>query len=208
MIVYNGLEIPENLGEMMDLRYTCLAVWDVQKGLTGRIFNPDEFKGRLRVLVEGLRGKLPVVYTLITPPPREFQSSWALFAAMRRFKAKDPSQIPVFMAPGSPEREVAPEVKPHPGDMLLEKPATSIFVGTNFEALMRARGIRTILFTGIATEIGVEHSARDAAARGFYPVVITDCVSSADKEAHERSLANMGKMFVTAESGEILKLIH
>jgi nicotinamidase-related amidase len=42
--------------------------------------------------------------------------------------------------------------------------------------MLRNAGIITIVFTGIATEIGIESSARDAFNRGFYSVVISDCV--------------------------------
>jgi nicotinamidase-related amidase len=62
--------------------------------------------------------------------------------------------------------------------------------------MTKDRNITTLIFTGIATEIGVESSARDAANRGFYPVIAEDCVSSADKDAHNRSLENMKKMFI------------
>lgn len=126
---------------------------------------------------------------------------------MRRYSVDDPSKLPAFMAPGSPDREVPAVIAPGPKDVAFEKSTPNIFQGTNFEAMLRNRGITTILFTGIATEMGVETSARDAAARGFYPVVVTDCVSSMDQAAHERSLANMGKMFVTADSEAILKCL-
>ena len=48
--------------------------------------------------------------------------------------------------------------------------------------MMKNRGVKSLIFTGIATEMGVELSARDAAARGFYPVIATDCVSSMNKD--------------------------
>jgi nicotinamidase-related amidase len=44
------------------------------------------------------------------------------------------------------------------------------------------------VLTGIATEFGVESSARYAFNRGFYSVVVSDCVSSPYKDGHERSL--------------------
>jgi nicotinamidase-related amidase len=65
---------------------------------------------------------------------------------------------------------------------------------------MRDRGIKTLIFTGIATEFGVESSARDASNRGFFPVVVSDCVSSSDKEAHERSLKNLEKIVIVEKS--------
>jgi nicotinamidase-related amidase len=73
--------------------------------------------------------------------------------------------------------------------------------------MMRSRKINTLIFTGIATEIGIESSARDAANRGFYPVIVEDCVSSSDKDAHERSLKNMAKLFVVEKSSGIIENI-
>jgi nicotinamidase-related amidase len=53
--------------------------------------------------------------------------------------------------------------------------------------------------------MGIESSARDASNRGFYPVVVSDCVSSFDKDAHERSLKTMAKLFIIENSSTILK---
>ena len=125
-----------------------------------------------------------LVYTLITPVPKEFQSSWSFYSTMRRFNIKEVDKLPDFMSPGSKEREIPEALHPEKGDIILDKPTASIFIGTNFEYMMRNRGIMTLIFTGIATEIGIESSARDASNRGFYPVVVSDCVSSMDKDAH------------------------
>jgi nicotinamidase-related amidase len=119
----------------------------------------------------------------------------------------DVKKLPSFMAPGSQERMIPEAVEPKSSDVVLEKSFASIFLGTNFEFMLRNRSITTILFTGIATEIGIESSARDASNRGFYPVVVSDCVSSMDREAHERSLKNMDKLFIVKNAGTLLKTI-
>ncbi|MBF0505930.1 MAG: cysteine hydrolase [Nitrospirae bacterium] len=201
------IAVYQTLAEIVDPAHSCLVVWDVQNGLVDRIFDKEKFIGNLKALIHALRGKMPVVYTLITPPPKGFQSSWQLYSLMRRFNVKDIDKIPPFMAPGSREREIPEELKPGEGDVVLNKPAASIFMGTNFENMMRSRGITTLIFTGIATEIGIESSARDAANRGFYPVVVSDCVSSMDKEAHERSLKNLDKLVIVKQADEILRSI-
>ncbi len=202
-----GITVYESLAEIIAPAHTCLVVWDVQSGLVDRVFNKEEFLGKLKTLIGGLRGKVPVAYTLITPAPRGFQSSWSLYSMMRRYNVAEPEKLPRFMAPGSPEREIPQAITPGEGDILLDKPTASIFIGTNFENLMRNRGVTTLLFTGIATEMGVESSARDASNRGFYPVVISDCVSSMDREAHARSLKNLEKIAIVRDSAEILKNI-
>lgn len=203
----NRIVVYGNLAEIVNPAHSCLVVWDVQNGLVDRIFDQEKFISNLKALIHALRGKMPVVYTRITPPPKGFQSSWALYSMMRRFNVTDVDKIPSFMAPGSRDREIREELKPEDGDVVLDKPTASIFTGTNFENMMRSRGITTLIFTGIATEIGIESSARDASNRGFYPVVVSDCVSSSDKEAHERSLKNLEKLVIVKQAGDILKAI-
>jgi nicotinamidase-related amidase len=207
MINANGLTIYEDLKEIADPGHTCLIVWDVQNGLVDRIFNKEEFIGNLKRFVETMRNKMPLVYTLITPLPREFQSSWGIFNMMRRYNVKDPDKLPNFMSPGSREREIPETVKPAQGDILLDKATASIFIGTNFELMMKNRRITTLLFTGIATELGIESSARDASNRGFYPVVVSDCVSSMDRDAHERSLKILERIAIVKKSTEIMASI-
>ncbi len=201
----SGIEIYENLKEIINPEHSCLVIWDVQNGLVSRIFNKTEFISGLKSLVNILRGKMPIAYTLITPPEKEFRSSWSYYAMMRRFGVDDPAKLPEFMAKGSNDRNNLQDITPQTGDILLEKPTASIFIGTYFGQMMKNRNIKTLIFTGIATEIGIESSARDAANRGFYPVVATDCVSSMDKEAHDRSLENMQKMFICESSQTIVK---
>jgi nicotinamidase-related amidase len=204
----NGIPIFENFAEIVDPSHTCLVVWDVQNGLVDRIFNKSEFISTLKPFIETLRGSVPVFYTLITPLPKSFASSWFIYSMMRRFNVDDVSKLPPFMAPGSPERLIPEPVQPGPEDIVMEKSTANIFLGTNFEFMLHNRNIRTILFTGIATEIGVESSARDAANRGFHPVVVSDCVSSMDREAHDRSLKNMARLLLVANSADVLDAIR
>jgi len=199
-----GVPVYENLREMIEPQHSCLVVWDVQNGLVDKIFNKNEFTPNLKNLIQGLRKRMPVVYTRITPSPKGFDSSWRYYSMMKRFNIDDIGKLPPFMAIGSHDREILDAVQPEPDDIVLDKHTASIFIGTNFEYMMHNRGITTLIFTGISTEIGVESSARDASNRGFYPVIVSDCVSSADKAAHERSLENMAKILVVEISANIL----
>jgi nicotinamidase-related amidase len=66
--------------------------------------------------------------------------------------------------------------------------------------MLRNAGIITTGFTGIATEFGVESSARDAFNRGFYSVVVSDCVSSPYMDGHDMSLENMKNLITIVNS--------
>ena len=155
----NGIEIYENLKEIVNPVHSCLVVWDVQDGLVSKVYNKTEFISNIKYLVNVLRGKMPIVYTLITPPEKSFRSSWSYYAMMRRFGVDDPAKLPDFMSKGSNDRNILEDIASQAGDVLLEKPTASIFIGTYFEQMMKNRNITTLIFTGIATEIGVESSA-------------------------------------------------
>jgi nicotinamidase-related amidase len=203
----NGITVYESIREIVDPNHSCLVVWDVQNGLVDLIFNKEEFITNLKNFIEKLHSRMHVVYTLITPMHRDFTSSWSYFSMMRRFGVDDINKLPSFMAVGSKEREIPEMVQPKHTDIVMEKSTASIFIGTNFEYMMRNRNITTLIFTGIATEMGIESSARDASNRGFYPVVVSDCVSSLDKDAHDRSLKTMAKLFLVETADNILKNI-
>ena len=203
----NGIILYESLREIVEPEHTGFVVWDVQNGLVDRIFNKEEFMTNLKNFIEKLRSRMPIVYTLITPMHRDFTSSWSYFSMMRRFNVDDINKLPSFMAVGSKERKIPEMIQPKHTDIVLEKSTASIFIGTNFEFMMRNHNVTTIIFTGIATEMGIESSAQDASNRGFYPVVVSDCVSSLDRDAHERSLKTMAKLFIVEPAGNILKNI-
>jgi nicotinamidase-related amidase len=207
MKTYKGVRIYETLPEIVAPEHTCLVVWDVQNALTGRVFDKDTYVGRLAPFVSAMRRRVPVVYTLITSLPLHVQSGWGLYSRMRRMKVDDPAKLMGFMAKGTFDGEVPAAMTPHDGDILLDKSSANIFVDTPFETMMRNRGIQSLVFTGIATDIGIETSARDAGARGFYPVVVRDGVSSADREAHERSLKSLERVAIVADMKEVLAAV-
>lgn len=200
------LTIFESPEEIARPEHTALVLWDCQNGLVNNIFNREEFLANLKTLLTAARRQqIPVVYTKITPWPADYRSAWTVYQGMKRYGVDDPSKIPVFMKPGSNEAEIHTEVAPVEGEVILNKYSPNIFFGTIFEQMMRCRGVQTILFTGIATEIGVEHSAREAAIRGFYSVVVSDCVSSSDKTLHEMALKIMGRICMVLPSKEVMK---
>jgi len=199
-VIYTSLQ------EIVEPEHTALVVWDVQNALVNRIFNKEEFLRNLKALTEAARrNNIPVIYTKITPLPKRYESPWRIYMQMKRYGVDAPEKIPPFMQPGSQESEIYSEVSPMDGDVIINKHTPSIFVGTYFENMMRGGGIDTILFTGISTEIGIDSSARDSSNRGFYTIVVEDCVSSADKELHESALRTLTRVCLVIPSKDIVK---
>lgn len=196
--------IYETLEEIIDPEHTLLVAWDIQNALVNNIFNKNDFVENSRSLFAAARkNDVPVVYTKITPLQPEFEFPAKIYMSMKRSGVDDPSKLPQFMKPGSTEAEIYADLSPSPGDVVLNKNTASIFIGTNFENMARAKNITTLIFTGISTEFGIASSARDSANRGFYTVIASDCVSSPHREGHEAALRALSPVAIVTSSAEI-----
>ena len=84
-----------------------------------------------------------------------------------------------------------PELAPAPGEPVVVKPSWSAFFGTDLDALLRARGIGTIVLAGTTTPNCVRSTAYDGLALGFNVAVLRDATSSRSPEAQEANLADV-----------------
>lgn len=80
--------------------------------------------------------------------------------------------------------ELVPELGRQPGDIVIVKRQWGAFYGTALDLQLRRRGIGTLVYGGIATNFGVESTARDAYERGFEQVFVEDAMSGLTAEAH------------------------
>ncbi len=183
----------DEISEFLKPEKSALVLWDIQKMLVDSIFNREEFLKNVTDLSGVARvKKVPVFHTKITPLPERFESPARKFMMKKRQWGGKP-------APDAYDLVLSPEEK----DIVINKNTADIFIGTNFELMLRNAGISTIVFTGISTEIGVESSARAAGNRGFFPVVVSDAVSSRTQEAHTRSLDNMRNLMPLVFTAEL-----
>ena len=80
--------------------------------------------------------------------------------------------------------ELVPELNVQAGDVVVTKRQWGAFYGTDLEQQLRRRQIRTVVTGGIATNIGVESTARAAYDRAYELVFSEDAMSSVSAEAH------------------------
>ena len=188
----------DTMKEILNPPHTALVLWDIIDPFTKLAFNREEFVKNLNNLVESARkSNIPIFFTTIQVLPKRFESSVNTYTMGKlgfdRLFEQIKSETMEFT------------IKPIQDEMVIHKHTASIFIDTGFERMLRSAGIVTVIFTGIATECGIESCARDAFSRGFYSVVASDCVSSPSKERHERSIENMKSLLNVVESKEILK---
>ena len=93
-------------------------------------------------------------------------------------------------------------IRPEDGEPEIVKHRYSAFVGTPLEAMLKRRGIRTLVITGVATNICIDSTLRDAFLRDYYVVVPADCVGSANRPLHEATLQNVNFLFGDLTGGE------
>lgn len=85
---------------------------------------------------------------------------------------------------GSPEAAIHAALTPAADEEVFTKTRVGALSTTNLEARLKARGIDTLVLTGIATSGCVLSTLRDAADRDYRMLVIGDCCGDADAEVH------------------------
>jgi biuret amidohydrolase len=93
---------------------------------------------------------------------------------------------------GTPNVEIYEELRPHPGDLVVAKPRYSAFYGTDLEAILRSKGIDTLIISGTVTNVCCESTTRDAFSRDYKVIFLSDGNAAGD-------LPDMGFGPVSAE---------
>ncbi len=108
----------------------------------------------------------------------------------------DPGPMGRILVRGEYGHDIVDELKPAPGEPVVDKPGKGAFYATDLESMLRNRAITSLVVTGVTAEVCVQTTVREANDRGFECLVLSDCIASYFPEFYEMTL----KM-VTAQGG-------
>lgn len=153
-------------------------------------------------LAKGLRDAGASVFWVQTEALPRSASDWATVYSI--YSPDKQEARYVHLARGSKGFQLWPELDVRRGDEVVTKLRYSAFVqdSSDIERRLRARGIDTLLFAGVATNVCVESSARDAMMRGFHSVMVSDALAAPTDEEHAASLTAFYLYFGDVQSAD------
>jgi ureidoacrylate peracid hydrolase len=97
-------------------------------------------------------------------------------------------------------------ISPLPSERVVIKHRYSAFINTDLNTVLKARGVQSVLVCGVATNVCVETTARDAYIYDYYVTMIDDCSAAYDAKLHLGTLENMRRHIgLVASSQEVIE---
>ncbi|WP_280334583.1 cysteine hydrolase family protein [Nocardia wallacei] len=184
----NGLEIPEDLGELCSPRRMAVIVYDMQVGVLAQLDDGAEIVTRVeRVVRAARRGGYPVIFLRHMFLPKRLSGLFALRMAMSWQGVDSVEEVTPILQRDTPGFQLVPELQPGPDEVVFDKTSMSAFEGTPLAATLRDLGIVSYAITGVALEIGIAPTVAHSTDLGFVPVVVRDACGGRDQEAIARA---------------------
>ena len=107
--------------------------------------------------------------------------------------ARELTDRPTLWSKGSHEHQVVSELSPMDRELVIDKNASSPFNGTGIDQLLRNMNLQTLIVVGMATDMCVETTARDAADRGYNVIVVEDATATFFEDHHRAALSSLAR---------------
>ena len=108
----------------------------------------------------------------------------------------------ILVPPGSKDAEFVEELAPLPGEVILSKTTSNVFLSTNADFVLRNMGIDTLIMTGVVTNNCVESSTRGASDLGYAVLLVDDACAAWTQEGHDYCLRHLDHNFAIVKTTE------
>ena len=187
-----GLDIPQTLEEACDPQRLALVVYDMQVGILHQLRDPQAIVARVAKVLEAARAAgVRVFFMRHLSLPKELMGAFAYRMAMAWQRTDNPDEVKPWFLRDSPGFGIAPELAPRASEAIFDKLTMSALEGTPLAIALRDCNINAIALVGVATEIGIEPTARHAADLGIIPIIVADACGAGHAEAAERSIESL-----------------
>jgi ureidoacrylate peracid hydrolase len=197
----------------LDLDRTALIVVDMQNAFCSRggtldvIGAFDEIRTRRIIeadkqVIEGARRRnVRIIYLRMAYQPDlsnaggpESPNYWKELALVKM--RRDPQLNGRFLTIGGWDWQIIDELGPAPGDIIVDKNRYSGFANTALDSILRTNNIKYLVFIGIATNVCVESTLRDAYFHEYFPVIAGDACGNVGPDfTQQATLWNVAAVF-------------
>jgi ureidoacrylate peracid hydrolase len=209
----------------VDIEKSAIVVVDMQNAFASKggmldlagadITDAPRVVSVVRSVIEAARSKsVPVVHlrmaykTDLSDSGGPSSPNWRKELAMTLMCSR-PQLKGKVLTDGTWDAEIVEELAPQPGDLVITKTRYSGFVGTPLDSQLGMRGIQFLFFAGIATNVCVESTLRDAYFHDYWPILLSDAAMPAGPaSAHDATLFNVESFFGwTTTSEELMRTL-
>lgn len=205
MIEIDGRQILTTLPEKVDPVHCAIVVIDMQKDFTTADCFWDKLgqldvgalsalASRLQEFLDQARDRnVPIIHVMANYDPEYMNDP--MHERLHRHG------IGRYCQSGTVGIEFHEGLEPREGEPVVVKHRFDALYDTELDLLLKARGVRTVILTGVAVQGCVDSTARHAYFNGYYVVFGADLAGGATPTVHEVTLDSMRLMFGVAASG-------
>ena len=155
----------------------------------------------VRVLETARAAEMPVIYLQngwdadYVEAGTPSSPNWHKSNALKTMRAR-PELAGQLLARGGWDYELVDALAPQPGDIRLHKTRYSAFFNSQLDSVLRSRGIRTLVFVGIASNVCVESTLRDGFHLEYFGIMLEDATHHLGPDfVREATVYNIEKFF-------------
>lgn len=137
------------------------------------------------------------------PDLSDLPSAKRLKTALAGAEIGSPGPLGRLLVRGEPGWDFIPELQPAVDEIIIDKPGTGAFHGTDLQHVLMTLGIENLILTGVTTGVCVTSTAREATDRGFNVLVLSDCCAEPDKSNHDIAI-----QLLMIEGGYLATVAH